>query len=393
MTRSRIAVLILVAAALGYQPDVVLAQTAASASAKDRVGEQNPTPPAFRAGVILVPVDVRVVDAGGTSVTNLTAANFTIFENDVRHQIAHFSTLSYLAGAPPAPTPRTFFFVLGRGRLNETTKALDALIDFVRSRLLPTDRVGVMAYLHLVELTTDHTGVVRLLERYRAQHDGIEDRLTRDGQRGPGAPSWALGPDTQLAIDALFDASGLPPVQPVTAGAGGREIAVHDGPSLIRSLEYLGQIEGEKQLVLLIDSGFPNAAWYASGAAAARVSVSMIQTRGNRAVWIPGGRYVGSLDPAPSPGAVLSAESAKTLAEHTGGQLFSSWNATIAFDQLARAASFQYLLGFYPIKPPADGEYRELRVTVNRRGLTLLYRHSYEARPRGAGTSVDSRLR
>ena len=159
------------------------------------------------------------------------------------------------------------------------------------------------------------------------------------------------------------------------------------------SLEYLGQIEGEKQLVLLIDHGFPNAAWYASGAAAARVSVSMIQTRGNQEVSVPSGRFVGSLDPAPSPGAVLSAQSAKTLAEHTGGQLSSYWNATIAFDRLARAASFQYLLGFYPIKPPADREYRELRVTVNRRGLTLLYRHSYEARPRGVGTSVNSRLR
>ena len=234
MTRSRIALLILVAAALGYQPEAVLAQTVTRSSPKDRVGEQNPTPPAFRAGVVLVPVDVRVVDAGGKPVTNLTSANFTIFENGVRHQIAHFSTLSYLDGAPPAPTPRTFFFVLGRGHLNETTKALDALIEFVRSRLLPTDRVGVMAYLHLVELTTDHTGVVRLLERYRAQHDGIEDRLTRDGQRGPGAPWWALGPDTQLAIETLFDAPGLPPVQRFPAGAGGREIAVHDGLSLIR---------------------------------------------------------------------------------------------------------------------------------------------------------------
>ncbi len=60
-------------------------------------------------------------------------------------------------------------------------------------------------------------------------------------------------------------------------------------------------------------------------------------------------------------------------------------HASIAFDRLARATSFQYVLGYYPIKPPANREYRELRVTVNRRGVILLYRHAYEARPRIEG--------
>jgi hypothetical protein len=170
MTRSRIAVLVLIAAALGFQPAGVL------------VAQQPQAPPAFRANVVLVPVDVRVVDGDGNPVTDLKAADFTVFENGVRQQIAHFSTQAYFEGAPPAQTPRTFFFLLGRGRLNETTKALDALIEFVRSRLLPEDRVGVLAYLHLVEPTTDHTAVVRLLERYRARHEGIEDKLTRDRQ-------------------------------------------------------------------------------------------------------------------------------------------------------------------------------------------------------------------
>jgi VWFA-related protein len=347
--------------------------------------QQTPIPPAYRAGVVLVPVDVRVIRADGKPVTDLTAADFTVFENGVRQQIAHFSTLGYFEGAPPAPTPRTFFFLLGRGRLNETTRALDALIEFVHSRLLPEDRVGVLAYLHLVEPTTDHAAVVRLLERYRAQNEGIEDKLTRDGKRGAEAPTWELAPDTQSEMTSLFNAPGLAPVQLFPAGAGGTGIQFNDRFSFIRSLEYLGHVEGEKQLVLLIEHGFPNAAWYASGAAAARVSVSTIQTGGTRTVWPPSGRYVGSLDPAPSPGAVLSAVAARTLAELTGGQSSADQNASIAFDRLAHATSFQYVLGYYPIKPPADREYRELRVTVNRRGVILLYRHAYEARPRIEG--------
>ena len=60
---------------------------------------------------------------------SLKAADFTVFGNGVRRQIAHFSTQAYFEGVPPAQTPRTFFFLLGRGRLNETTKALDALLS------------------------------------------------------------------------------------------------------------------------------------------------------------------------------------------------------------------------------------------------------------------------
>jgi hypothetical protein len=114
------------------------------------------------------------------------------------------------------------------------------------------------------------------------------------------------------------------------AGAGGTGIQLNDRFSFIRSLEYLGHIEGEKQLVLLIEHGFPNAAWYASGAAAARVSVSTIQTGGTQTVWPPSGRYVGSLDPAPSPGAVLSAVAARPLAERGSLRSCGGYSATAA---------------------------------------------------------------
>jgi VWFA-related protein len=383
MTRSRVAVLVFIAVALGYQPAGGLAQTVTGAGVKNHAVQQTPVPPAYRAGVVLVPVDVRVVDADGKPVTDLTAGDFTVFENGVRQQIAHFSTQAYFEGAPPAPTPRTFFFVLGRGRLNEPAKALDAVIEFLRSRLLPENRVGLLAYLHLVEPTTDHAAVVRLLERYRTLHGGIEDKLARDANRGPGAPSWALAPDTQLALQALFDAPGLPTVLRFPGGAGGLEGLFNDSTSTWRTLEYLGQVAGEKHLVLLTEYGLPNGDYFARRAAAARVSLSVIQTggvRGPRALTT--GRLAGTFDPAPSPNDVLAAMQDRTLAEETGGVASFNQQPDKALDRLASVTSFQYLVGYYPIKPPADGEYRDLRVTVNRRGLTLLYRHAYEARPR-----------
>jgi hypothetical protein len=66
---------------------------------------QNQTPIPFRAGVVLVPVDVRVVDAEGKPVTDLTAADFTIFEDGIQQDIEQFSTRPYKA---PSAIPRTF---------------------------------------------------------------------------------------------------------------------------------------------------------------------------------------------------------------------------------------------------------------------------------------------
>ena len=44
-----------------------------------------PTAPApqFRSQTVLVPVDVRVIDKFGRVVTDLTASDFTVLENDV----------------------------------------------------------------------------------------------------------------------------------------------------------------------------------------------------------------------------------------------------------------------------------------------------------------------
>src|SRR5436853_559153 len=75
---------------------------------------QTPQPPAqdqptFRGGTTLVPVDVRVLDRTGKPITDLTQADFTIFENGVRQDIRHFSTQSYTPETPAAgsaPTPR-----------------------------------------------------------------------------------------------------------------------------------------------------------------------------------------------------------------------------------------------------------------------------------------------
>src|SRR6188768_3540066 len=50
--------------------------------------------PVFTSRTWLVPIDVRVVDSGGRPIPGLTAADFTITEDNVPQQVAHFSAFA-----------------------------------------------------------------------------------------------------------------------------------------------------------------------------------------------------------------------------------------------------------------------------------------------------------
>jgi VWFA-related protein len=168
---------------------------AAIASVSERfAAAQAQVPGTIRVKVTLVPVDVRVTDAEGRPVLDLTKDDFVILENGVRQQISHFSQELLTPREPAAedkallrkvPTfeltsqsARTFLIVLGRGRLVEPSKGVDGLVRFVRQDLLPQDRVAVLAYNRATDFTTDHEKIAEVLERFRKYHEGIEAKLT-----------------------------------------------------------------------------------------------------------------------------------------------------------------------------------------------------------------------
>ncbi len=263
-------------------------------------GPQNQTPPQFRTRVVLVPLEVRVVDANGNPVTDLTPADFAVYENDVPQAVAHFQKVSFTAPSPKGPsdhadptlaalatTRRTFVIVLGRGRLNEPAKALDALIAFVRARTLPGDRVGVIAYLRATELTTEHEAIGRLLERHRERHETIESRIARDF-RMKTFPPIRVAPDTRASIDALFEAPGLPAVRDLP-GARGDNLSRYIDPYCLRlALDYLRLVDGEKHLIFLSQhryglggiSADPGHHYLVKIATSARIALTLIHTGG-----------------------------------------------------------------------------------------------------------------
>ncbi len=220
----------------------LLAAAAVTPRAAGR-GQTPQVPGTFRTHITLVPVDVRVIDRDGKPVTNLTQDDFTILEDGVRQDIRHFSrnrlvpdtsaaeSAPALRGIPTldlAPqNNRTFLFVLGNGRLQEPSKGLDATIRFVHDRLLPQDRVAVVAFNRATDFTTDHAKVGLVVERFKAEHERIQSLLAqRFGSESDGTPALAaiygtkdIPANVQQLIDEVFQGPGTPVSRKLPPGA------------------------------------------------------------------------------------------------------------------------------------------------------------------------------
>ena len=225
MKRSLIVVLML-AGLLGSTPFPTLGSEAQESQHQTMI----------RVRVALIPVNVTVTDRAGKAVIDLRKEDFTLLENDELQEIRHFALQVIEPEAPigvghiqlrKVPTlelapesTRTFLILLGRGKLQRSSKAIDALIRFVRISPLPQDRVAVFAYNRATDFTTDHEHVAQVLERYKAVHEKIEASIEVQS-RGLFAVygSRALPHKLQPLIDGIFLSGGgrgplpLPPAQ------------------------------------------------------------------------------------------------------------------------------------------------------------------------------------
>lgn len=335
-----------------------IALTAAAAAsgrgqAASLAAQQQPPQPTFRTGVVIVPVDVRVLDRNGRPVTDLVKEDFTVLEDGAPQEIRHFSARGLVPMPVPAETKpavrtrassplqeqsaRIFLIVLGRGRLQYPSKGVDAVIQFVRRRLLPQDQVAVLAFNRSTDFTTDRARTIEVLERYKRRHEDIESQFRHQqsglaaiyGSRDPASSMQrdidaifrgpegqpvrqvvpADGPERQQAADAArrtadtlvraeliaarpptigdgFDLAaaelvGLPFDAYVAASAQ----AMQDMGNLCTGIEYLRYLEGEKHILFVTEQGFYTPRFEADASLAARanharVVVDTIQTGG-----------------------------------------------------------------------------------------------------------------
>ena len=385
--------------------------------------QQPPAPPVFRSTTVLVPVDVRVIDRDGNPVTDLRQADFTLLEEGTVQEIAQFSTYAFdpslVAAAGPEATSalpdaarlvsnhRTFVFVLGRGRLRGPAKGLEALIEFARNGVRPTDRLAVVAYDRITHMTSDAESVIRLLQRYAEEHERLEalldhwfdqplssylgadpppnlQRRIDDLLRGPGLPSSRhllsmppeledqLARDRRTALDA--DQNGT---NDFVAFAS----AAQDIEKLHATIDYLRLLEGEKHVIFVTEEGLhgaSNNAVYgekiARLAAGARVTVSTIHTAGLPLT------FNGVSFDGPSWSQRWAYADSRSIAQRTGGMASVFDYAARALDRLERATRFTYLLGYRPKHATWDGRPRRIEVKVNRRNVSVMYRNEYYAR-------------
>lgn len=199
-------------------------------------------PPVFRAGALIVPLDVRVIDRQGRPVTDLVAADFTIEEDGVEQTLAHFAVQNLTpvpnpSGEPGRPVDpaapvawrgplgtevskqerRVFLFVLGRGDLSGPSDGIDGVLHFVRNRVLPQDLVAVLAWNRCSDFTADHAGTIALIERFKTSHLKV-DRMLADYFRSPVfvySDRTHVPAGIQQEIDLVFGGPGGRPARTV----------------------------------------------------------------------------------------------------------------------------------------------------------------------------------
>jgi VWFA-related protein len=402
-----------------------------------------------------VPLDVRVYDRRTNKpITDLRQDEFVILENNTRQQIQFFSSHALVADADAAAAPlnravvgpttlgpqtrRTFLIVLGRGRLQPVTKAVDGLVHLVKNRLLPQDYVGVMAWNRATDFTTDHAKVAALLERYLKQHEKVEALMAQQFS-GLGAQYGGgyIPKPIQSQIDAIFSGPGLPSVRTVPdaptpnaqriatdqnrvadallrnemnatreAGtfltdpvdpSGGLGMSFdeyieanaqssQDMQKLLAGVNYMRFLDGEKHLLFISERGLmlPRAEddrGIGAIAADARVAIDIMHTGGTSAAGLPtaarGGRGM-MMAPAPMD---WRASTARTVAEYTGGRFSSLMGGKDYMNKLDEDTRFSYLLGYRPTNTNWNGQFRRVNVVVRRPGVPLRveYRHGYFA--------------
>ena len=372
------------------------------------------TPPGA-AAQDLVPVNVYVVDRSGKPVTDLAQADFTVLEDGVPQQVRSFAAqalqpgpaspgtgLALRQGVTLTPQPgRIFAILLGRGRLDEPSGYVNALLRFVRTQLLPQDQVAVFAHDRALSFTSDHQEVAEALERFRKSHEDVDFALGQQLGITGMAPLYGnrvIPRKLQTRIDEMILGPGAAPAVPTQAEVIEHEAfeamaldqfmassatTLHDQGNLMAILEYLRHFDGQKHVLFVTESGLR---WpsdegdraLASVANDARASIHAFETGG-------------MLARGANEGVNTTLEQARTLrslraiSELTGGLAAIAEKGQDALDRLDSVTRAGYVLGFQSSRASWDGSHRNITVKVNRPDVRVLSRRSYVRAPEVGG--------
>lgn len=380
--------------------------------------------------VNVVPVNVTVTDKSGRFVTDLTAADFRLFEDGKRQRIQSFEIESSQPPTSPVPVGPAGAVAAGTGALqplqssegepgklisffiDDLTErspeffgwAISALKKLVAEEIGPKDRVGVFSASGGV--TIPFSGNQEFLRgEIQVLNAGKLDlaRPYRGGRvKGPDPDDVSL---TDLQAIRIVEGGHVGEVGLRIRAEAQRQYeetqaAVHRLlAGLALHLRYLRHFKASKSLVLLSE-GFVlgrRTRWrldqVINRALRSRVLFHVVDIRGLYAVGfkassdeppvVPGfvaGRGVGRDLSARFLDQIYQSRPLEKVTEETGGTYFRDSNDLVAgLKQVTDARPHYYVLSYASPDQKASGKFHKIRVEVSRPGLELSYRRGYYA--------------
>lgn len=388
------------------------------------------------AAAVVKLVPVRVLDATGRPVRGLGKGDFALRDNGELKTITEFeahesgdtgfadaANAADLAAARVRPeTGRKYFFILDMQATGMfgNRDAKNAVLEFVENHLHPGDEACVMTFgaltgLVLREYLTADLGKIRLAIRRSIEMGGgggggapiivggagrsaeEEERLERYvGEAGQTEASGRVAGRTKIEMTAtaggrelVDEEAGAVRIELDTAGGGSLARASRTKADFDSSMAELAKamkyVPGSKHVVYF-STRTPGKA---VGRLFAEVNATIYAVNTNTVPAKGGGAGAGLAREMKK----RQGEALKEFAEAAGGTYFAELKdaKAIARDVEALSGNY-YVLGYY-ISQSWDGRLHELKVTVNRPDLQVLYQTGYsDPKPFAMLSELEKRL-
>jgi VWFA-related protein len=415
-----------------------LAALATSAAAQPKPA----APPTFPSGIDFVNVDVVVTDKQGQPITGLTAADFTVTEDQAPQSISSFEAveLPMVASAAPAPVPfvstnlgahqsrtsRSFVVFFDDMHMSpaQAHRAKSAVAEFLTKGTREGDRVSLIASgggaWWSARMESGRSQLLDLLKR-------LEGRYIRPPSMMDQMSAWEalrihIYHDQQVADKVMrrFQSMG---VNTQTRSEEDRQPADFDPYVSMRALETyeesrrrnqitldvlqratlsLSQTKGRKSLILvsegfIYDSNLDEFKRVLHAARQSNVAIYFLDTRGLGG--LPN-TFSAEFGPPTDPRDIGSAfldtmmesEGSENLASESGGFTVKNTNDLAGgIQRIANESRAYYLLGYAPTNTLRDGKWRKIQVKVNRKGINVRARRGYYAPLEGSPSALTAK--